>query len=145
MHELSVSKLIAAPRAVVWDVLVNRQAQWWCPTPWRAEPGLQERHPGGRCEMVMHGPNGEVMPHRGIYLAWDEGRRFAVTDAVVGDLEPAGPMMIGIWELSDQEGGTLYTARARHWTAQSMEQHRDMGFTAGWQACAEQLAALCEG
>ncbi|NBC35670.1 ATPase [Novosphingobium sp. FSY-8] len=145
MHELSITRHIAAPPALVWDVLVNRQAEWFCPHPWRAVPGHQDRRAGGVCEMVMHGPNGEVMPNNGVYLAWDEGRRFAVTDAVTGDLQPAGPFMIGIWEIAAEGNGTRYTATARHWTEDACAQHAAMGFTAGWGAAADQLAALCEG
>ena len=37
MFELSVTRLIDAAPDKVWDVLVNRTAEWWCPQPWRAE------------------------------------------------------------------------------------------------------------
>jgi uncharacterized protein YndB with AHSA1/START domain len=94
--------------------------------------------------MTMFGPNGEEVPLRGIYLAWDEGRRFVTTDAVNGDLEPAGPFMIGIWEVAPEGDGTRYTASARHWTAEAKDQHEAMGFTQGWGACADQLAALAQ-
>lgn len=144
-HELRVTRHIAAPPAAVWTAMTDRMAEWWCPAPWRAEPTVQERRPGGRCEMVMHGPDGEVMPQNGIYLAWDEGRRFATTDAIAGDLEPAGPFMIGIWQIEPEGEGTRYTAVARHWSEDAARQHEEMGFTPGWTAAADQLAALCEG
>ena len=35
--ELSVTRYIDAPPETVWDVMVNRQAEWFCPAPWRAE------------------------------------------------------------------------------------------------------------
>lgn len=148
--ELSVTRHIAAPPEKVWDTMVNRQEEWWCPTPWRAEIDRVERRPGGRCDMTFHGPDGEKMPQNGIYLAYDEGRRFATTDAVVldsdgGDFEPSGPFMIGIWEIAPEDGGTRYTARARHWTDEARKQHEEMGFEEGWGACADQLKALCEG
>lgn len=144
MKELQVTRFIDAPPSVVWDVMVNRTGEWWCPTPWRAEVTEWDRRPGGRSAMVMYGPDGEIMPQEGIFLAWDEGRRFASTDAVIGDLEPAGPFMIGIWEVAPEGDGTRYTARARHWTEDAARQHEEMGFTAGWSAVAEQLATLCE-
>ena len=144
MHELSITRFIAAPPEKVWDVLANRQEEWWCPAPWRARVVHQDRRAGGACDMAMFGPNGEEMNLRGIYLAWEEGRRFVTTDAVNGDLEPAGPFMIGIWEIAPEGDGTRYTARARHWTEQAKEQHEAMGFTPGWSACADQLAALAE-
>jgi uncharacterized protein YndB with AHSA1/START domain len=77
-------------------------------------------------------------------LAWDEGRRFAFTDAIVGDLEPAGPFMIGIWSTEPEGSGTRYTALARHWSEEDSKRHEELGFTEGWGACADQLKALCE-
>lgn len=144
MTELAITRHINAAPAKVWNVLANRKAEWWCPLPWRAEFAVDEQRAGGRFDTTMYGPDGEIHPHRGIYLAFDEGRRFASTDAVVGDLEPAGPFMIGIWEIEPEGSGTRYTARARHWNAEDAKRHQDMGFEEGWGACADQLVALCE-
>ncbi|WP_267218797.1 SRPBCC family protein [Novosphingobium clariflavum] len=144
-HELSITRHIDAPVSDVWDVLANRQEEWWCPRPWRVEVDEQDKRPGGVCRMTMYGPEGEVAPQNGIYLAYDEGRRFITTDAVTGDFQPSGPFMIGIWEVEPEGSGTRYTARARHWNAETMQQHADMGFEQGWSACADQLAEICEG
>lgn len=142
LHELSISRFIDAPPATVWDVLVNRQEEWWCPKPWTITIEQQDRRPGGACAMTMHGPDGGVMPNVGIYLVWEEGRRFATTDAVQGDLVPSGPFMIGIWEVAPEGSGTRYTASARHWSAAARDEHEAMGFTEGWSICADQLEAL---
>ena len=143
-HELTISRHIDASPDKVWDVMANRIEEWWCPKPWRAEFDKLERRPGGAGNCTMYGPDGEVHPHPGTVLAWDEGRRFAFTDAIVGDLEPAGPFMIGIWEIAADGAGTRYTARARHWTEADSKRHEEMGFEPGWGACADQLKALCE-
>ncbi len=147
-QELSVTCFIAAAPAVVWHALTDRQEEWWCPKPWRVEVIEQDRRPGGRCSMVMHGPNGERAPQEGIYLAWDEGRRVVTTDAVTrdgaDDIRPAGPFMIGFWEIAPEGTGTRYTARARHWTDEARQQHEAMDFVQGWQVCADQLKTLCE-
>ena len=82
MNELSITRFIDAPPATVWDIMVNRQEEWWCPTPWRAEIDRQDRRPGGACDMTFYGPDGEEMPQHGIYLEWIEGVRFTSTDAV---------------------------------------------------------------
>jgi uncharacterized protein YndB with AHSA1/START domain len=145
MTELTITRYIAAPPAAVWNVLANRKAEWWCPLPWRAEFDVDEKRAGGQSVVTMYGPDGEVHPHKGTYLAFDEGRRFASTDAITGDLEPATPFMIGIWEIAAEGDGTRYTARARHWSAEDAKRHQDMGFEQGWGACADQLVALCEG
>ncbi|WP_454797053.1 SRPBCC family protein [Novosphingobium lindaniclasticum] len=143
-NELSITRYIDAPIALVWDVMANRQEEWWCPRPWRVEVEEQDRRPGGICRMTMYGPDGETAPQDGIYLAYEEGRRFVTTDAVTGDFQPSGPFMIGIWELEPEGSGTRYTARARHWREEDRKMHEDMGFTDGWSACAEQLAEICE-
>ena len=144
MNELSITRYIDAPPARVWDILANRQEEWWCPKPWSIEMIAQERHAGGRSAMIMRGPNGEEMPQEGIFLEWSEGKRFVTTDAVDADSHPTGPFMVGIWEIEPEGTGTRYTARARHWTEEAMKQHEEMGFEEGWGACADQLKALAE-
>ena len=88
--ELSVTRFIDAPPAKVWDVMTNRINDWWCQKPWRAEFDKLERRAGGASTCTMYGPDGEVHPHPGTVLAWDEGKRFAFTDAVVGDADVHG-------------------------------------------------------
>ena len=143
-HELSVERHIAASPGKVWEVMTERLTEWWCPKPWTTEIVEMDRRPGGRSAMIMHGPDGEAHAQEGIYLAYEPGRRFAFTDALTVDLMPQGPFMIGIFEIEPDGAGTRYSAKARHWTSDAMEQHRDMGFEAGWGAVADQLKALCE-
>jgi len=148
-RELSVSVFIDAPPAKVWDVMTNRQEEWWCPEPWSITIEEQDRRAGGRCAMTMHGPDGETVASEGIFLAWEEGRRFVTTDAIVGpDFDPAGPFMIGFWEIEPEEAGgvsgTRFTGRAKHWSDEARSQHEQMGFVEGWGTVAEQLKALCE-
>ncbi|MET0588416.1 MAG: SRPBCC domain-containing protein [Novosphingobium sp.] len=144
-NELSVTRLIDAPPTKVWDVMTRRQEEWWCPKPWRAEIIEQDNRAGGKSSMMFRGPDGEEALQEGIFVAWDEGKRFASTDAVTGDLQPSGPFMIGIWEIAPEGNGTRYTATARHWTEEACKQHEEMGFVEGWGVCADQLKALCEG
>lgn len=144
MTTLSLTRTINSTPAKVWDVMTNRQDEWWCPAPWRAEVNVQERRAGGRSSITMYGSGGEVMPNEGIFLAWEEGKRFVVTDAFDGDLNPQGPFMVGTWEIAPEGDGTRYTATARHWSEEDCKRHKEMGFEQGWGACADQLQALCE-
>ena len=143
-HELSVTRFIAAPPEIVWHTLTVRREEWWCPTPWYARFDKHEPRAGGACNMTFRGPDGEEEPQNGIYLAYDVGHRFVTTDAITEDMMPAGPFMVGIWEIAPEGDGTRYTATARHWTAEARKQHEEMGFTEGWGACADQLKTLCE-
>ena len=144
MEELSVTTFINVPTDKVWDVMANRQVEWFVPAPWTCEVIEQDKRPGGRDAMLFRGPNGAEMPQEGTYLAWDEGHRFASTDAIVGDLQPAGPFMIGIWEVAREGDGTRFTATARHWREEDRKSHEEMGFLQGWEAAAAQLKAICE-
>ena len=35
--ELSVTRLIGAPVAMVWKIAIERMEEWWCPKPWTVE------------------------------------------------------------------------------------------------------------
>src|SRR3546814_16030811 len=74
-NELTITRYIDAAPETVWDVMVNRQEEWWCPKPWRAEFDVNERRPGGRNAVRMTGPEGDVHTHHGTYLAFDAGPR----------------------------------------------------------------------
>ena len=147
-RELSVTTLIDATPEKVWQVMTERMAEWWCPKPWTVTLDEIDLRSGGRCAMTMHGPEGETMPSDGMFLEVVPGKRFVTTDAVVRDasgrLAPAGPFMIGGWEIEPEGQGTRFTGWARHWTEEAKQQHEEMGFTPGWSAVAQQLKALCE-
>jgi uncharacterized protein YndB with AHSA1/START domain len=146
---LSVTRFINAPPEQVWRVMTERQTEWWCPKPWRTEVVEQDFRAGGRSAVIMHGPDGETSPHEGVFLEVVPGVRFVSTDAIIRDRDgaymPAGPFMIGCWEIAAEDGGTRYTAMARHWDEDAAKRHSDMGFEDGWGVCADQLKALCEG
>lgn len=145
LHELSVERYIAAPPAAVWKVMTERLAEWWCPKPWTTEIRRLEWRPGGPAEMTMRGPNpGEESPIDGVVLELVPERRFVFTNAMRAGWIPQDPFMVGLFELTPERDGTRYRAAARHWSAETMEQHRTMGFDEGWTKVADQLAALAE-
>ena len=143
-YELSITRLIDAPRAAVWAIATERMAEWWCPRPWTTEIIEQDWRPGGRSAMVMHGPDGERHDLEGVFLEVVHEKHFITTDAFAAGWIPRTPFMTGLWEFAEEDGKTRYTARARHWTPEARDQHEQMGFTDGWGKCAEQLAEIAE-
>ncbi|MBO9575899.1 MAG: SRPBCC domain-containing protein [Sphingobium sp.] len=141
---LSVTIYIEAAPAHVWQVMTERQEEWWCPRPWRVEIVEQDWRAGGRASMTMHGPDGETMPNEGVFLEVTPGVRYVVTDAFHAGWKPAGPFMVGIWAIEPEGSGTRFTGSARHWTKEARDQHKAMGFEAGWGVVAQQLKELCE-
>lgn len=142
--ELAVERHIDAPPAIVWQVMTERLAEWWCPKPWRTEIIEQDWRPGGRNAVMMHGPNGEKSGGEGVFLEVVPDRRMVFTDAFKPGWIPQEPFMIGFFELTPDAGGTHYRAGARHWSKAALERHKEMGFEGGWSAVAAQLADLAE-
>ena len=144
VHELSVTRLIAAPRQTVYRAWVERLAEWWAPKPWTTQVVAQELRPGGRSALLMRGPAGEESGGEGVFLEVVPEERIVFTNAFRAGWVPQQPFMTGLFSFADEEGGTRYTAAARHWSDEAMEQHRAMGFEQGWGIVAAQLAAIAE-
>jgi uncharacterized protein YndB with AHSA1/START domain len=148
-HDLSVERRIATRPSRVWEIMTQRITEWWCPKPWTTTVAELDWRPGGAFHLIMRGPSGEADCQGeesvgGVLLELVPGQRFAFTDAFSKGWEPRTPFMVGIFEIAPDGDGTLYRATARHWSAEDMEKHREMGFEAGWGAVADQLAGLAE-
>ena len=82
-HELTLSRIIDAPRDKVWRCWTEPELlmQWYCPRPWRVTRAELDVRPGGRSYVLMEGPNGEQAPNPGVYLEVVPGRKLVMTDA----------------------------------------------------------------
>jgi uncharacterized protein YndB with AHSA1/START domain len=148
-YELSVERHIDAPPSRLWQIMTDRITEWWCPKPWTTTIEKLEWRLGGAFRLIMRGPNGEAdcqgeESAGGVLLEFEPERRFAFTDAFSAGWEPHEPFLVGVFEIEPDGDGTLYRATARHWTAEAMAKHREMGFEQGWNAVAAQLAGLAE-
>lgn len=143
-HDLTITRLIDAPREAVWRAYTDHLAEWWCPRPWSVELLEQDMRPGGRSAMIMRGPNGEESPQEGVYLEIVALERIVFTDAFSAGWHPQGPFIVGIMAFADEGTGTRYTATARHWSAEAKAQHEAMGFVEGWGKVAEQLEEVAK-
>jgi uncharacterized protein YndB with AHSA1/START domain len=144
-HEMSVTEYIAAPRAIVWKVWADLKDEWFCPKPWRAQVVEQDLRAGGRSCIQMFGPNGEETgPMEGVFLEVVPQEKVVTTDAYSVGWAPQTPFLTTIWSFADEGDGTRFTATARHWDAEAMARHAEMGFHPGWDMMAAQFKALCE-
>lgn len=143
-HDLSITRLIDAPVAKVWEAWTAHLAEWFCPRPWTTEVIALELRAGGRSALVLRGPNGEENAIEGTYLEVTPQRRIVSTDAFGPDWTPQGPFMVRIDDFADEGGRTRYTATARHWTAEARDSHAAMGFEPGWNAATDQLEAVAK-
>lgn len=145
-HELTLRRVIDAPRAVVWRCWTEPELlkQWFCPKPWAVTQADFDLRPGGRMNTVISGPDGERMDGKGIWLEVDPMRRLVFTDSFTEGFVPApDPFMTAEVLMADApDGGTQLVWSARHADAEALNRHRDMGWEAGWNTAVDQLEAL---
>jgi uncharacterized protein YndB with AHSA1/START domain len=146
--DLTISRVIRAPRAAVWHAWTDPASfeQWWIPAPARCRVKTMDLRPGGALVTEMSEDGGAFGPHlSACYLAIDPGERIVFTNALVGGWRPAEqPFMTATVTLRDHPDGTEYVAHVMHKNGADRDTHEALGFYDGWGTVAAQLAALVE-
>lgn len=150
-HELSITRSIDAPPEIVYRVYTERTALWWVPKPWTTPAVEWNLRPGGRMYTEMRGPDGEGEGGEGVFLEVVPGQRIVWTNIFKPGWEPqvlssqgCDFAMVAIITFEPEGAGTRYTGRVRHWDAEALKKHREMGFEQGWSIVAAQLAEISE-
>jgi len=146
-YELVLTRHIDAPPTTLFRCWTEPQLlkQWFAPPPFTVAIAETDPRAGGANFILMRSPDGREIPCPGVYLEVVANWKIVFTDAYTADWSPktsGKPFMTAIITFDDEEGGTRYTARVRHWSAEDMKTHIGMGFHEGWGQCADQLAAL---
>jgi uncharacterized protein YndB with AHSA1/START domain len=146
--DLTISRVIKAPRSVIWSAWTDPASfeQWWVPAPARCKVLEMDLHPGGSFETQISEDGGEFTPHlSGCFLEIVDGERIVFTNALLGGWRPAEhPFMTAIITLHDHPQGTEYVAHVMHKSQADRTMHETMGFADGWGTVIEQLANLAE-
>src|ERR1044071_465841 len=68
-RELSIQRVVNAPRELVWKVWTNPEhiKHWWGPSGFNNTISKMDVKPGGEWEFVMHGPDGTDYKNKHIY------------------------------------------------------------------------------
>jgi len=146
--DLTLSRVIKAPRSVIWSAWTDPTSfeQWWVPAPAKCKVLEMELHPGGAFMTQISESGGDFKPHlSACFLAIDPLERIVFTNALVGGWRPAEqPFMTAIITLQDHPMGTDYAAQVMHKDNADRNMHEEMGFYDGWGTVVEQLAKLAE-
>ena len=146
--ELVLTRVIDATPEKLWRCWTEPELlkKWFVPRPWTITVADVDVRPGGSSNIVMRSPEGQEFPNPGVFLEVVPNRKLVMTDAFASGWKPAGePFMVAeVTFEPTAEGKTLYTATARHWTADARERHEKMGFHEGWGQCATQLEELAK-
>ncbi|MFE5790573.1 SRPBCC family protein [Rhodococcus erythropolis] len=146
--DLAVSRIIKAPRSVVWNAWVNPRSfeQWFVPAPEICRVQEMNLQPGGTFRTEISESGLEYGPHiTGCFLAVDEFERIVFTDALVGDWRPSETSFVTtVITMKDHPDGTEYIATAMHRNITDRDKHEQLGFHEGWGTVTRQLADLVQ-
>lgn len=147
--DLTISRLIKAPRSVIWNAWTDPASfeQWWVPAPARCKVVEMDLRPGGAFVTRISEGGGAFAPHLdACFLAVDDLQRIVFTNSLVAGWRPAeNPFMTAVITLQDHPEGTDYAAHVMHKSNADRNMHEEMGFHDGWGTVIEQLARLVEG
>nr|WP_298682316.1 SRPBCC family protein [uncultured Dongia sp.] len=149
--DLDMSRVIKAPRVVVWDAWRDpaKLAQWWIPAPLTCRIITLDLRPGGGFVTEMSEDGSTFTPHmNACFLSIEDGTKIVFTNALMGGWRPAAGYypcaLTAIITLRDHPQGTEYVAHVMHKNAADRDQHAEMGFLDGWGTVVAQLAKLVE-
>lgn len=146
--DLTVSRIIKAPRAAIWRAWTEPASfeQWWIPAPTVCRVRQMDLRPGGAFVTEMSDDGGAFVPHiNGCFLAVDDQQRIVFTDQLVAGWRPAeSGFVTAVITMRDHPDGTDYTATALHRSRADRDKHDELGFHDGWGTVTRQLAELVE-
>jgi uncharacterized protein YndB with AHSA1/START domain len=148
--DLTLSRVIRAPRAAVWRAWTDpaRFARWWVPAPALCRVDRLEVRPGGGFVTRISDDGTEFGPHMdATFLVAEELTRIVFTNAVDSGWRPANPgpiVMTAEITFDDHADGTDYRIVVRHGDPATRALHDKMGFADGWGTVADQLVAVVE-
>lgn len=114
-HELSLTREIDAPRALVYKAWTQHLAEWFAPKPLTTTLIDVDFRAGGRFQFTMKdAANAAEYPCDGVFLEVVPNERIVSTDAFLPGWVPSDkPFMVAVTTFEDLGNGkTLYTARA---------------------------------
>ena len=141
--DLTIDRLIKAPRAKVWDAWSNPDhlKEWWMPRPWTTDIVAFDMRPGGLFHIVMRGPDGTEMDTPGLFLEVAPAEKIIFTSTLMDDWRPGTPWMplTAVSTMADEDGHTRYNVRVMHKDDDDRKRHEEMGFHDGWGTVVTQL------
>ena len=111
--DLTISRVIKAPRRVIWNAWTDRASfeQWWVPAPAKCRVVEMDLRPGGGFVTRISENGGDFTPHlSACFLAVDDLERIVFSDTLSGGWRPAEqPFMTAVITLKDHPMGTDYS------------------------------------
>jgi uncharacterized protein YndB with AHSA1/START domain len=148
--DLSLERVIRAPRAAVWSAWTDpsRFEKWWLPAPTVCRVDRLEVRPGGALVTRLSDDGVEFVPHLdAAFLVVEELERIVFTNTIDSAWRPTTPDPVAMTAeitFKDHQYGTDYRVTVRHGDPGARARHEELGFLQGWGSVTDQLAAVAE-
>lgn len=111
-REIVITRLINAPRNLVWEAWTNPEhiKHWWGPDGFTNTIHEMEVKPGGIMRFMMHGPNGMDFPNKIVFKEVEKPSRLFYSHGSDDDNDPG--MFETMVTFEEKNGKTLLTMRA---------------------------------
>ena len=142
-NEIVISRVFAAPRAMVWGALADpwQVGQWWGPKGFTTDILEMDLRTGGKWRLIMHGPDGTKYPNE---MTFTEVVRMQLIRLELTGCREGAPLIHFQQSMTftDEDGGTRFTVRISFATAEDRDQNvRDYGSIEGCKQMMERLNA----
>lgn len=139
---LEIVRIFDAPPARVFEAWLDREEwqSWIGPEGVSCEVPLLERRVGGRYRVIMHLPDGKIIPVTGVFKAIDADKGFAMTWGMEGDPRET---LVTV-SLRDLHGRTELTLRHEGLPGAADRDSHDKGWRSALNKLASHLASRHE-
>jgi len=116
-RELNITRLIKAPRELVWKVWTDPEhiKNWWGPSGFTNSISRMDVHPGGKWEFIMHGPDGTDYKNIHTYKELEEPGRIVLQ-------HETGPKFLLTATFTEQGPHTLVSLHSVFESAEQLEE-----------------------
>ncbi|MCJ7872478.1 SRPBCC family protein [Phaeobacter sp. J2-8] len=146
--DLTFTRTLPVPVALIWECWTTPEhiKHFFVPRPHKVTGCEIDLRVGGRFNTRFE-VEGNEMANTGVFLEIVPERRLVFTDGYSEGWKPApDPFMTAILDLeASSDGGTIYTATARHRNPEKARVHESMGFYDGWGTVVDQLVTYAQG
>lgn len=143
--ELTIERLFDAPRALVWQAWTDPKhiMQWWGPAGFNNETCASDLRVGGRFQLEMRAPDGNVYPCIGTFREIIEPERI-VYEGEATEGHPCGagipPRATVTVSFAEQQGKTRLTLHTRFPSPGRKQAASDARFVVSWEEALGRLA-----
>jgi uncharacterized protein YndB with AHSA1/START domain len=136
--EVTITRTFDAPRALVWQAWTDPKhiMQWWGPAGFNNETCESDLRIGGRFQLEMRAPDGNVYPCIGTFREIVKPERI-VYEGEAAEGHPCGagipPRAVVTISFAEQQGKTRLTLHTRFASAERKEAAAAARFVVSWE------------